>query len=127
MKQQLAIVKRAWELLAPFHKWFYLHIALAFLLSALSISITYSGSKVLTFLTENNLRLVIVSFVAMFVIEIIWNCVDYIKNNNELKHLDQDIAQFLQEKSLEKILSLTPEQHIEDHSAIKQQVIANLS
>lgn len=124
MKQQLEIIKRAWKLLIPFHKWFYIHIGLAFLLSTLSVSITYSGSKVLTYLTENNVRLVVISFAAMFLVEIVWNCIDYLKNKNELKHLDQDIAQFLQEKSLEKILSLTPEQHIEDHSAIKQQVIA---
>ncbi len=123
MKNQLDIIKRAWRLLASFHKWFYIHIGLAFLLSALSIAITYSGSKVLTYLTENNVRLIVISFIAMFAIEIIWNIVDYLKNKNELKHLDQDIAQFLQERSLEKILSLTPEQHIEDHSAIKQQVI----
>ncbi len=124
MQQQLKIIKRAWKLLAAFHKWFYIHIALAFLLSALSVAITYSGSKVLTYLTENNIRLVISYFAAMFIIEIVWNCIDYIKNSNERKRLGQDVSQFLQEQSFRKILSLTPEQHVEDHSAIKHQTIA---
>jgi ABC-type multidrug transport system fused ATPase/permease subunit len=124
MKQQLATIRRAWTLLTPFHKGFYGQILMAFILSGLSVAITYSGSKILTYITEDATNLVIYAFVSMFILEFIWNILNYIKQNAERKYLDQNIVQFLQEHSLRKILSLTPEQHIEDHSAIKQQVIA---
>ncbi len=47
----------------------------------------------------------------------------YFQNRLQERNLNQPIGQFLQEYSLKKILNLTVEQHIEDHSAIKEYTI----
>lgn len=104
--------------------WFYWNIILAFILSGLSVGISYSGAQAINHIQQFNKTIVFSYFAVLFFLEILWNIINYIKNRNELTKLDQDIAQHLQEHSFRKILNLTVEQHIEDHSAVKQQVIA---
>ena len=123
MRNQTKLISRAWKMLEPFHKWFYMNLGLAFALSGISVGLTSLSSYILNLVTLHNTKLLLISFALMFFLEIFWNIINYIKSNNEQTKLGQDISQHLQEYSLKKILSLTPEQHIERHSAITQQII----
>ena len=109
-------------MLVPFHKWFYMNLGLAFALSGISVGLTSLSSYILNLVTLHNTKLLLISFASMFFLEIFSNFINYLKSNNEQTKLGQDISQHLQEYSLKKILSLTPEQHIERHSAITQQI-----
>jgi ABC-type multidrug transport system fused ATPase/permease subunit len=123
MQHQITLLKKSWTLLKPFHKWFYIKVLIAFMLSGISVYLTFLGSKILTYVGNSQTQKIVVVFISLFVLEIIWNILNYFSGLLEMRKLGQDISQYLQEHSLRKILSLTTEQHIEDHSSIKQLII----
>ena len=124
MQKYFELTVRAWKLLKPFHGKFYLQLGVTFIVSGVSVLITFLGSQVLNFIVGKDLRQIIIFISLLVVVGIINVGLNFLQNYNEEKYLGQNIVQHLQELSLSKILSLTPEQHIEDHSAIKQQIIA---
>jgi ABC-type multidrug transport system fused ATPase/permease subunit len=85
---------------------------------------TVLNSQLINHLVQRKIDISLLIFLAWVVVVIVMNIIFYIQNTLREKNLDQSITQYLQEYSLRKILGLTIEQHIEDHSAIKQQVIA---
>ena len=123
MQKYFDLTLRAWNLLKPFHKRFYVHMALVVLLSILAVYTTSVSGKVFNAISNKDFKLFLIIIGALLFLGIIESSIAFFRNYNETKHLDQDIAQHLQHVSLTKILNLTPEQHIEDHSAIKQQII----
>lgn len=124
MHTQLSLILKAWRLLKPFHRWFLLNTLIAFALSGISVGITVLGARILNHIPEENTRLIVTLFAALFACELLWNLINYFKDKISKSHLGQNVVQHLQEHSFRKILNLTVEQHIEDHSAIKQQIIA---
>lgn len=120
MNHQITLLKKSWILLKPFHKWFYFKVLLAFALSGISVYLTFLGSKTLTYVSTSQTQKIALVFIMLFVLEIVWNILNYFSGLLDMRKLGQDIHQYLQEHSLKKILSLTTEQHIEDHSSIKQ-------
>lgn len=123
MKKYLTLTKEAWQLLSPFHKRFYADLFLIFSLSAVAVFVTYLSGKVLTEIVNKNMEGLLTIIVFIFLANLLETILTFLRNYNEEKYLNQDIAQHLQKVSLERILALTPEQHVEDHSAIKQQII----
>ncbi len=123
MQKYSELTKKAWRLLKPFHKRFYLHTSLVVGLSLLAVYITTVEGKVFTTIAEKDLHGFLMVVALVFVLGLFDSALNFFKNYNEAKHLDADIAQHLQHVSLTRILDLTPEQHIEDHSAIKHQII----
>jgi ABC-type multidrug transport system fused ATPase/permease subunit len=123
MQKYLELTKKAWVILKPFHKRFYLHTILVVSLSLLAVYATVVEGRVFDTIVEKDLRDFILVVGLVFVLGLIESAVNFYRNYNEAKYLGADIAQYLQQISLTKILNLTPEQHIEDHSAIKQQII----
>jgi ssDNA-binding Zn-finger/Zn-ribbon topoisomerase 1 len=119
MQNQITLILKSWNLLKPFHKWFYFNVILAFTLSGISVTLTFLGSKILNSIATHDTARVIELFITLFSLEIVWNIFSFIRSRNTSVYLDQKIAQYLQEHSFKKILNLTIEQHIEDHSAIK--------
>jgi ABC-type multidrug transport system fused ATPase/permease subunit len=124
MQNQITLILKSWNLLKPFHKWFYFNVILAFTLSGISVTLTFLGSKILNSIATHDTARVIELFITLFSLEIVWNIFSFIRSRNTSVYLDQKIAQYLQEHSFKKILNLTIEQHIEDHSAIKQQIVS---
>jgi ABC-type transport system involved in Fe-S cluster assembly fused permease/ATPase subunit len=54
---------------------------------------------------------------------VVKNISDAIQGRQEIKYSNGKMATFIQEYSLRKILNLNTQQYIEDHSAIRQQVV----
>lgn len=123
MQKYLTLTQKAWGLLKPFHKRFYLQTSLTFLLAGIDVLLTMLGGKVFDHIARNDMHGFIVAVIILLGASLVETLIGYYKNFNEGKYLSSEIPQYLQAVSLRKILSLTPEQHIEDHSAIKQQVI----
>ncbi len=124
MSTHIKNVFRLWNILKPFHKYFYLQLGLIVLAQGFVVAIAYGQSKILNFLVEKNVELLIYAFTAYAIIYAIDVLVDYITVRNAQNNLDQTLFQHIQEFSYKKILSLTPAQHIEDHSALKLTVVA---
>lgn len=124
MKHHLNNVVRLWFILKPFHKYFYTQLGLIAISQVLIIAIAYGQSTILNLLVEKNIHMLIYVFIAYAVVFAIDVYVDYLAVKNSQEHLDQTLFQFIQEYSYRKILSLTPAQHIEDHSALKLTVIS---
>ena len=124
MSKYTFLVKKLWLLFKPFHKKIYIQIALVFIFQILSIVTTILNSKLINNLVANKLTIAVSLFVTWGIVILVMNIVFYVQNTLREKYLDQTLYQYLQEYSLLRILNLTVEQHIEDHSAIKQQIIA---
>lgn len=124
MQKYLILTQKAWGLLKPFHRRLYLQTSLTFLLAGIDVLLTMLGGKVFDHIARNDMHGFIIAVAILLGASLIETLISYYRSYNEGKHLSSDIPQHLQAVSLQKILSLTPEQHIEDHSAIKQQIIA---
>jgi ABC-type multidrug transport system fused ATPase/permease subunit len=124
MKHYFSIIKRLWIIFSPFHKYIYIQVFLVFLLQLVNVLITVNFSKILNVIVENDKKAVLFFLVITFSLSMSYVIIDYFAAYIREKNLDQDVVQFMQEHSLRKILNLTVEQHIEDHSAIKLQIIS---
>jgi ABC-type multidrug transport system fused ATPase/permease subunit len=124
MPHYIKDIIRIWNILKPFHKYFYIQLGLIIISQGLVVAIAFGQSTILNLLVGKKITLLIYAFIAyafLFVIDVF---IDYLAKRNNQNNLDQMLYQHLQEFSYKKILSLTPAQHIEDHSAIKLTVIS---
>ncbi len=124
MQKYFSIVVKLWNILKPFQIYFVIQLLLVFLVQLLSISTTVVNSHLINNLVSKNIQLAVMMFVLWIFIVVILNITSFLQNRIKDSKLDQPIAQYLQKYSLEKILNLTIEQHIEDHSSIKLQIIS---
>lgn len=114
-----------WTILSPFHGRFYFQLFLIFVAQLVIVGHAYINSSLITSLSHKDVQAVTLFFVIWVVLSIFDSFVlEYVSRSNREKHLDQNVYQYLQEFSLKRLLSLTVEQHIEEHSAIKLTVIA---
>jgi ABC-type multidrug transport system fused ATPase/permease subunit len=125
MKQNLSTLIQLWKIFRPFHTAIYLQVGLIFLLQFINVLITVNFSKILNVIVLLDRPGVAKYLFITFSLSILYVLVDYAVEYIQQTKLNQQIIQFLQEFSLRKILTLTVEQHIEDHSAIKLQIISS--
>jgi ABC-type multidrug transport system fused ATPase/permease subunit len=124
MKKQLHDVFRLWKILKPFHGHFYFQLALIFISQLFIVGFAYVNSHLLTNLVSKNINVVLTFFTLLIALNILDILIDYIARINREKHLDQTLYSYLQEFSLGRLLNLTIEQHVEDHSALKLTIIS---
>ncbi|MCK9345332.1 MAG: ABC transporter ATP-binding protein/permease [Candidatus Pacebacteria bacterium] len=123
MKEYFYIILRLWKIFQSFHKWFYLELSLIFIAQTLVVSEAYVSSKIMNALVAKNIHTIIVLVVVTLCIVFLKNLASYFQWKNEILHLSVSLNQHIQEFSLRKILGLTIEQHVEDHSAMKLSII----
>jgi ABC-type multidrug transport system fused ATPase/permease subunit len=80
-------------------------------------------SKVITFVVDKEFYFAAIVLVIHFSFNIFRSQLDYWKSRLSIKNIDQTIQQYIQEETFKKIFKLNPSQYLEDHSAIKIQVI----
>lgn len=123
MKKYISTILRLWKLLQPFHKYLYLQVGLIFIIQLTGTGFTILFSKIIDSLISKNINFLLI-LVALFpIIAIIAAISAYISDVNEVKNLDANIQQYLEEFSFKKIFKLNAFQYLESHSAIKLQVI----
>lgn len=124
MSNHLKDIARLWGIIKPFHKYFYIQLCFIIISQGLIVAIAFGQSTILNMLVEKNTRLLTYAFIAYALLYIFDVYIDYLAKKNNQDNLDQMLFQYIQEYSYKKILSLTPAQHIEDHSALKLTIIA---
>lgn len=124
MQQHLKNIHRLWNILQPFHKYFYIQLMLIILSQGFIVAIAFGQSKILNLLVERNIQLLIYVFIGYALLNAFNILVNYLASRNAQDNLDQTLFQHIQEFSYKKILSLTSAQHIEDHSALKLTVVS---
>lgn len=123
MRTHISLVLKLWALLKPFHKYFYVQLFFITILQLLIILIAFINGAVLTNIVSAHWNMVALLFLAFLLAHQVDSLFSFLRQRNSIHHLDQSIYQYLQEYSMHKILMLTPEQHTEDHSAIKLSII----
>ena len=124
MNKYYQLLKRTWRLLADFHKHFYVQLTSIIVQQLLSIASTIIAAKMLDSLVSQNTKFIFWLIGLSLLLTILKNrVIGYYTDLHALKHLDNNIQQFLEKYSFQKIFSLNPSQYHEGHSAIKLQVI----
>ncbi len=123
MKKYFETTWRLWKLLKPFHKYFYYRIFFIAINQFVSIYSTFLVSKIIDNSVNKSWQLVIIYFIIYFIILMINRLVFYLSGKKEIEYSYGKIQQFLEGFSLRKVLSLNASQYIENHSAIRMQII----
>jgi len=123
MKKYFATTWRLWKLLKPFHKDFYIQLTFIILAQAMGIGFIYLSSKILDGVINKNFEFAFMITAVFFSLKITEQIINYFSETHSFKTLDTSIEQYLQGFSFRKVFKLNPSQYMEDHSAIKLQVI----
>ena len=123
MNNYYKISKRLWFLLKPFHKHFYIQLFLIVIQQAIGIGLTFILAKSLDALISKDINILIYMSILYPVISIIVNRISLYSEEHRLRHLTNNVQQYLEEFSFKNIFELNISQYVEDHSAIKLQVI----
>lgn len=123
MKKNFATTLKLWRLLKPFHGYFYKQLFLILVVQGAFTMLTLNLSKIIDTTVNKNWKLLSYFLLSYLFLLIIKNISDAIKGRQEIKVSMGKIRNFLQEFSLKEILKLNTSQYMEDHSAIKQQVV----
>lgn len=124
MKKYISIVLRLWKLLGPFHKYLYAQITLIFIAQLAGTGFTILFSKIIDALVARNIPLLELLLVLFPCIALVAALSSYLSDTNDLKNLDANVQQYLEAFSFKKIFKLNAFQYLENHSAIKFQVIS---
>lgn len=124
MKKYLTTILRLWKLLKPFHKHFYIQLGFIVVTQLTSILIVYTMSNILNNIVSKEFLLAIYFVLGWFFMSVLNSYLNYFIGLHEIKNLNQYIQQYLQEDSFKKIFNLNISQYIEDHSAVKYEVIS---
>lgn len=123
MKKYYQTTLRLWKLLRPFHLHFYINLSLTVLIQGILIASTLYLSKTLNAIVDKDFILAAELLAIYSIIRLSNIVLDTISLKRSNRHIENSIQQFLEEYSFRKIFKLNPSQYIEDHSAIKLQVI----
>lgn len=123
MKKYLETTLRLWRLLKPFHRYFYLQLFLILITQGVYTLMTLNISKIIDSTVSKNWNLLVYFLIYYLLLMIIKNISDAMQGRQEIKFSMGKISTFIQEYSLRKILGLNAQQYVEDHSAIRQQVV----
>lgn len=123
MQKYYQTTLRLWKLLKPFHKHFYLQLFLIVISQTINILIVLSISKILNNIVDKLFIIAVYFALSWFTLKMINVWIDYIKSKHENVYLKTKIQQYLEEYSFKNVFKLNASQYLEDHSAIKLQVI----
>jgi len=123
MKKYIITTYRLWKLLKPFHNQFYLQLFFIVIIQLIVIFGTVMLSKSINSLVDKNFVLAGYFVLAYTLLQFSRSALNYIKETFNNKKVAFAIQQYLQEYSLKRIFSLNASQYVEDHSAIRLQVI----
>lgn len=123
MGKYLQLTLRLWKLLKPFQKDFYLQLFLILISQVITIVSTILLAKSINHVVSKEFILASYFVIYYLIINIAKAYIGYFKELNSIKRLSQSIYQYLQEYSFNNIFKLNASQYIEDHSAVKLQVI----
>lgn len=123
MQKYFQTTWRLWTLLKPFHKYFYLQLASIFIQQLTTVYSIYLTSQILNEIIEKNYKHGYTLAIAIAVLSLVRYFLMYITDQMALKYTEHGVIKFMQEYTLKRILNLNGSQYLEDHSAIKLQVI----
>lgn len=123
MKKYFETTWRLWKLLKPFHGYFYSQLFFTIIIQLSTIFTTFLVSKIIDKSLLRDWRIVAIYFIIYFILLIISRIVSYISNIESIKQSSGTMQQFLEEFSLRSVLKLNSSQYIENHSAIRLQII----
>ncbi len=123
-KQHFSAVKRIWKLLKPFHLRIYLGVFISFVFQGWQVLSVWITGSLITSAASGAWRQVVYLVITFFLGSLLMDIFGFINRRNEIKFLGAKLQQHIQEYSLRRILSLTVEQHRNQHSAIKLDIIS---
>lgn len=123
MQKYFTLTFRLWKLLHNFHKEFYIQLFSIIVQQFIGVGTVLVAAKMLDALINKNTDLIPWLIGIFFVANIVRNRIGYYTDIHSLKNIDNAVQQFLEEYSFKKIFKLNASQYVEDHSAIKLQVI----
>ncbi len=124
MQKYIHTTWRLWKLLKPFHKDFYIQIALIASTKALDSIFAFIVGNVFTNVSVKNIDgTVRILFIYFMTLCIYWIVTYFQEKHKALKTDHVILEQYVQAESLKKVLSLTISEHTDNHSAIKQDII----
>lgn len=123
MQNYLSTTWRLWKLLKPFHKEFYLQVFLSLLTQAGNVLRVLIMVRILNSIVANSFYEAYLYSLYYFLATIALQIFSYITDSISVKKIDYNIQQHLQNITFERIFKLNASQYIEDHSAVKMQVI----
>lgn len=120
MKHYIYHIRRAWELLKPFHIWLYATLALTFIMQGLTVYLSVNTSNILNYLSANNIQSALYLVGVFLVVSFMRNIAQYEQDKIFYLKLDQNILQYMKDISFRAVLRLNISQQIEDHSLIRK-------
>jgi ABC-type multidrug transport system fused ATPase/permease subunit len=123
MKKYITTTYRLWILLKPFHNQFYLQLFFIVLSQLIAIFSTVLLAKSINGIVDKNFMLAMYLVISFAVLSAVRNFVNARKDISANRNITYAVQQYLQEHSFKKIFRLNASQYIEDHSAIRLQVI----
>ncbi len=124
MKKYLNTILRLWKLLKLFHKHFYLQMVFIVSIQLVSILTVLSMSHILNNIVAKDFLFATYFTIVWFALNSTNSFISYYSDKNELKNLITEIQQHLQQFTFVKVFNLNAFQYLEDHSAIKMEVIS---
>lgn len=124
MKDKIKRFSDLWRVCKPFHKWLYVELFLIFFVQAIYIGYSYVDSRIITAAVDKNLELLVILVLISLTIEITGSVCNTITERISSNKIGILLNSQIQEYSFRKILSLTIEQHTEEHSALKSTIIS---
>ncbi len=123
MKKYYELIFRLWKLLKPFHRHFYLQFFLNLLQQGIQVYLVVLTAQNLNYIVEGNFKMSGTILMIWLFFRLLKVVISYIADQNVIKNIENSIQQYLEEYSFKKIFKLNASQYIEDHSAVKKQVI----
>lgn len=123
MQNYLSTTWRLWKLLKPFHRDFGIQFTSIIIQQLAQVTAVYLMAKVLDNIVNKDFRQAYIYVALFFSLRIAAVLVNYFSDLHNNKNITYQIQQFLEKYSFENIFKLNPSQYIEDHSAVKMQVI----
>jgi ABC-type multidrug transport system fused ATPase/permease subunit len=123
MQKYFTLILRLWKMLKPFHKDFYLQLGSTIIQQGITVFTIYILAKALDAIVHQQFNLALTYILYNLVAMLSKAVIGYFTEIHAQNNIGYAIQQHLEEYSFRKIFKLNISQYIEDHSAIKEQVI----
>lgn len=123
MYKYLSLIHRLWKLLKPFHKDFYIQLLLTVAQQAINVFSIFLLAKALDSIVHKDFATATELVLFNLSITLVRIFISYFADLHAQNKIDFAIQQHLERFSFQRIFNLNISQYIEDHSAVKEQVI----
>jgi ABC-type multidrug transport system fused ATPase/permease subunit len=123
MQKYFSLILRLWKLLLPFHGDFYLQLTSTIVQQGINVLNIYISAKILDLIVHKDFQKALLLTGIAIVTQLSRTLLSYFTNIHAQNKIDFAIQQHLEKYSFKKIFKLNISQYVEDHSAIKEQVI----